>query len=63
MKEDEGPFRRNPSFQKHNHITKKYNAFLLHSTCYGSTQALEEISTQNGPFKYNSNSMSLCVSQ
>ena len=26
-------------------------------------QALEEISTQNGPFKFSSNSMSSCVSQ
>ena len=26
-------------------------------------QSLEEISTQNGPFKFYSNSMSLCVSQ
>ena len=25
--------------------------------------ALEEISTQNGPFNFNSNSMSSCVSQ
>ena len=27
------------------------------------TRALEEISTQNGPFNSNSNSMSSCVSQ
>ena len=33
------------------------------STATKWLKALEEISTQNGPFNFNSNSMSSCVSQ
>ena len=39
VQEDGGPFRCSPSFQKQDQVTKKYNAFMLHSTCYGSNRA------------------------